>query len=83
MRFAKAMTLAVKWGWRADNPCKGIDRNPEERRERYLSPAEIGFVRQRPVPWLNPCLLAGTAVRVLLAHLFGGYLDKRLAAEPA
>ncbi|WP_111257488.1 metallophosphoesterase [Jiangella anatolica] len=42
-----------------------------------LSPAETGFVPQRPVPWLNPGLLAGTAVRVLLAYLFGGYLDKR------
>ncbi|SEF18314.1 metallophosphoesterase [Jiangella alba] len=46
-------------------------------RPRDLSPAETGFVRQRPVPWLNPGLLAGTAVRVLLAYLFGGYLDKR------
>lgn len=27
--------------------------------------------------WLRPGLLAGTAVRVLLAELFGGYLDKR------
>jgi hypothetical protein len=46
-------------------------------RPRDLSPAETGFVRQRPVPWLNPGLLAGTAVRVLLAYLFGSYLDKR------
>jgi hypothetical protein len=29
------------------------------------------------VPWLNPVLLAGTAVRVVLAELFGAYLDKR------
>ncbi|HEU5159390.1 MAG TPA: hypothetical protein VFU43_20505 [Streptosporangiaceae bacterium] len=46
-------------------------------RPRDLSPAQLGFVRQRPVAWLNPGLLAGTAVRVMLAHLFGGYLDKR------
>ena len=36
------MSLAIKWGMRADNPCKGIERNPEERRERYLTPAELG-----------------------------------------
>src|ERR1700754_1009050 len=46
-------------------------------RPRARSPAETGFVRQRPVPCLNPGLLAGTAVRVLLAYLFGSYLDKR------
>ncbi|WP_203434111.1 hypothetical protein [Jiangella asiatica] len=27
--------------------------------------------------WLNPGLLAGTALRVMLAYMFGGYLDKR------
>ena len=37
--LSKAMSLAAKWGWRADNPCKGIERNPEERRERYLEKA--------------------------------------------
>jgi integrase len=40
--LSKAMTLAIKWGMRADNPCRGIERNPEERRERYLAPAELG-----------------------------------------
>ena len=33
--------LAIKWGYRSDNPCKGIEWNPEDRRERYLSPAEL------------------------------------------
>jgi integrase len=33
--------LAIKWEWRADNPCKGIEWNHEDRRERYLSPAEL------------------------------------------
>lgn len=42
-----------------------------------MSPGEIGFTPREPVPWLNPGLLAGTAGRVVLAHLFGGYLDKR------
>ena len=38
----KAFALAIKWGWRTDNPFGGIERNPEERRERYLTPAELG-----------------------------------------
>jgi integrase len=34
--------LAVKeWGMRTDNPCNGVKPNPEDARERFLSPAEI------------------------------------------
>jgi integrase len=40
--LSKAMTLAIKWQMRVDNPCKGVERNAEERRERYLTPAELG-----------------------------------------
>jgi hypothetical protein len=35
------MNFAVKLGWRADNPVRGLERNQEDRRERFLSPAEI------------------------------------------
>ena len=37
----KAFNLAIRWGWRTDNPASGVHRNHEERRTRYLSPAEI------------------------------------------
>jgi integrase len=40
--LSKAMSLAIRWGWRTDNPCHGIERNQEERREPYLTPAELG-----------------------------------------
>jgi integrase len=39
--LSKAMSLAIKWGWRSDNPCKGLERNLEERRERYLTALEL------------------------------------------
>jgi integrase len=39
--LSKMFSMAVKWSWRPDNPCKGVERNPETARERYLSPAEI------------------------------------------
>jgi hypothetical protein len=42
-----------------------------------LSPGQLGYTPRSAVPWLNPVLLAGTAVRVVLAELFGAYLDKR------
>lgn len=39
--LSKMFGLAIKWGWRADNPAKGVERNPEAKRERYLKPEEL------------------------------------------
>lgn len=39
--LSKMFSLAIKWGWRGDNPARGVERNPEEKRHRYLSPAEL------------------------------------------
>ncbi len=42
MAMCSAMfNLAIKWQLRADNPCRGVARNPEEKRSRYLSAAEL------------------------------------------
>ena len=38
---AEMFSLAVRWGWRGDNPCKGIERNQEQKRHRYLTAAEL------------------------------------------
>jgi hypothetical protein len=46
-------------------------------RPQDLTPGELGFERRPPVPWLSPLLLAATGIRVVLAELFGAYLDKR------
>ena len=29
---SKMFSLAIRWGWRNDNPCRGIERNQEEKR---------------------------------------------------
>ena len=39
--LSKMFSLSVKWGWRSDNPCRGIERNQEPKRKRYLSAAEL------------------------------------------
>ena len=39
--LSKMLSLAVKWGWRSDNPVKGIERFQERRRERWLSDDEL------------------------------------------
>jgi integrase len=61
--MSRMFNLAIRWGMRADNPAKGVEREPEEKRERYLSPAEIVRLAEallsRPGPSAN-------AVRLLL-----------------
>ena len=39
--LSKMFSLSVLWKMRPDNPCKGVKRNAEEGRERYLEPKEI------------------------------------------
>lgn len=39
--LSKMLSLAVKWGWRSDNPVRGIERFQEKRRERWLSDDEL------------------------------------------
>ena len=39
--LAKMFALAVRWGWRLDNPARGIERNQETKRYRYLSGDEL------------------------------------------
>lgn len=39
--LSKMMSLAIRWGMRSDNPCKGVERNHEEKRNRYLSGDEL------------------------------------------
>ncbi len=39
--LSKMLSEAIKLGWRMDNPAKGVERNTEEARHRYLSPAEL------------------------------------------
>ena len=39
--LSKMFNMVIKLGWRTDNPAKGIERNHEDRRERFLSADEL------------------------------------------
>jgi integrase len=39
--LSKMFGLSIRWGWRSDNPAKGIERNQEVKRHRYLSTDEL------------------------------------------
>ena len=62
--FSKMMALAIRAEWRTDNPCRGIDRNYEEPRARYLKPEELGRLTEALAACRNP--QASDAVRLLL-----------------
>jgi integrase len=38
---SRIFTMAIKWEMRSDNPCKGIERNDEQKRKRYLKGDEL------------------------------------------
>jgi integrase len=40
--LSKMFNLAIRWKVRDDNPCRGVERNTEYQRRRYLTPAELG-----------------------------------------
>jgi integrase len=64
---SKMFALAVRWHMRADNPCKGIARNKEHGRERYLTEDELarllaaldGYRDQRTAAIFRLLLLTG------------------------
>jgi integrase len=39
--LSKMFSLSIRWGMRPDNPAKGVERNPEERRVRFLGGDEL------------------------------------------
>jgi len=65
--LSRMFSLAVRWRMRADNPCKGIERNPENKRKRYLSRDELQRLTQalaehgdqQVADILRLCLLTG------------------------
>ena len=40
--LSRMFSLAIRWHMRTDNPCKGIEKNQEHKRRRYLSAEELG-----------------------------------------
>src|SRR6266446_1205540 len=62
--LSKMLSLAVRWEMRTDNPAKGVERNHEERRYRYLSPEELERLIAALVA--HPNRTASNIIRLLL-----------------
>jgi hypothetical protein len=39
--LSRMFAMAIKWRMRTDSPCRGVERNPEHQRRRYLSADEL------------------------------------------
>lgn len=62
--LSKMFNLAVAWGWRGDNPAKGIPRFHEDRRQRWLSAEELS--RLWAALQAHPNRRASNAVKLLV-----------------
>jgi integrase len=60
----KMFALAIRWGMRGDNPVRGVGRNPEIKRKRYLSGDELARLTQALAA--HPDRQAADVVRMLL-----------------
>jgi integrase len=75
--LSKIFSLAMRWGYRSDNPARGVERNPEHKRHRYLTGSELG--RLATVLAEFPDVDIANAVR--LALLTGARRGELLAAR--
>jgi integrase len=75
--LSKMLSLAAKWGWRSDNPVKGIERFQEQRRERWLSDHELSELLA--VLMAHPNQRAANAVRLQI--MTGARLGEVLKAR--
>jgi integrase len=62
--LSKMFSLSIRWRWRTDNPCHGVERNQEHKRVRYLSADELGRLSAALAAY--PDQHAANAIRLLL-----------------
>ena len=75
--LSKMFQLSVRWGWRVDNPARGVEKYHEEKRHRWLSDAEL--LRLTDALDRHPIQLAANAIRLQL--LTGARIGEVLSAN--
>jgi integrase len=75
--LSKMFSLSIRWEMRDDNPTKGVERNHEERRKRYLKGDELRRLTEALA--VHPSQAAANAIRLLL--LTGARRGEVLSAE--
>jgi integrase len=62
--LSKMFSLAIRWEMRTDNPVRGLERNQEEKRNRYLAGDELRRLTEALA--VHPNQGAANAIRLLL-----------------
>lgn len=75
--LSKMFELSIKWGWRPDNPVKGIEHYNEEKRHRWLSESELAQLTAALDT--HPNQIAANAIRLQL--LTGARIGEVLGAR--
>jgi integrase len=75
--LSRMFSMAIRWGVRTDNPCKGVERNQEHKRQRYLTGPELARVTTA----LNELRDQGAANAIRLLLLTGSRRGELLAAR--
>jgi integrase len=75
--LSRMFSLAIRWGWRLDNPCKGVERFGENKRRRYLTGPELARLATALASLRDQD--AANAIRLLL--LTGARRGELLAAK--
>lgn len=75
--LSKMFSLAIEWGYRTGNPCRGIRKNSETKRERYLTITEV----ERLVAALSASTYRSSADAVMLLLLTGARRNEVLGAQ--
>ena len=64
--LSKMFSLAIRWGWRTDNPVRGVEKFHESPRQRYLRDDELpGFFRALAATETDPDLRDYLLMRLL------------------
>ena len=62
--LSKMFSLAIRWAMRSDNPCRGVEKNREHARRRYLDADELS--RLVAALAVHPDRQSANAIRLLL-----------------
>jgi len=90
--LSKMFELSIRWGWRQDNPAKGVERFSEEKRHRWLSEAELSrltkaldaHANQKAANAIRLQLLTGARIgEVLTAKWVDFDLDRGVWIKPS
>ncbi len=83
--ISKMFSLAIRWEWTERNPAKGVERYPEEKRERFLSPDEISRLSHALNEYVatanHPSEAKKAADAILLLMLTGARRSEVLSAN--